>query len=126
MSIPAALVRLLHGRHGRHERAGAGRRPGDRKPRETTQEALMAKFLILSRGTGEAYKQLSPQEMQKVIQKYMAWTDDMRKAGRLLHADKLRADGRVGRGGHGRMTGTDSPYVAHVEHLVRHRTLEVT
>ncbi|PYM73070.1 MAG: hypothetical protein DME10_11005, partial [Candidatus Rokuibacteriota bacterium] len=77
----------------------------------------MAKFLILSRGTGEAYKQLSPQEMQKVIQKYMAWTDDMRKAGRLLHGDKLRADGRVVRGANGKMTVTDGPFAESKEIL---------
>ena len=77
----------------------------------------MAKFLILSRGTGEAYKQLSPQEMQKVIQKYMAWTDDMRKAGRLLHADKLRADGRVVRGANGKMPVTDGPFAESKEIL---------
>ena len=77
----------------------------------------MAKFLILSRGTGEAYKQLSPQEMQKVIQKYMAWTDDMRKAGRLLHGDKLRADGRVVRGANDKMTVTDGPFAESKEIL---------
>ena len=71
----------------------------------------MAKFLILARGTGEAYKHLSPQEMQKVIQKYMAWSEEMRKAGRLLHGEKLRDDGgRVVRGVDGKMTVTDGPF----------------
>jgi hypothetical protein len=78
----------------------------------------MAKFLIVARGTGEAYKQLSPQEMQQVIQKYMAWGDEMRKAGRLLHGEKLRNDGgRVVRGVNGKMTVTDGPFAESKEIL---------
>jgi hypothetical protein len=78
----------------------------------------MAKFLILARGTGEAYKHLSPQEMQKVIQKYMAWSEEMRRAGRLLHGEKLRDDGgRVVRGVDGKMTVTDGPFAESKEVL---------
>lgn len=70
----------------------------------------MAKFLVLARGTGRAYANLSPQEMQQVIQKYMAWAAGLRDAGRMLHAEKLRADGRVVRGSAGKMTVTDGPF----------------
>ena len=70
----------------------------------------MAKFLILARGTAEPYKHLSPQEMQQVMQKYMAWTDEMHKAGRLLHAEKLRDEGRVVRGANGKIAVTDGPF----------------
>jgi hypothetical protein len=83
----------------------------------TTQEATMAKFLILARGTGEAYKHLSPQEMQQVIQKYMAWTEEMRKAGRLLHGEKLREGGRVVRGVNGQTIVTDGPFAESKEVL---------
>ena len=77
----------------------------------------MAKFLILARGTGEAYKHLSPQEMQQVIQKYMAWTEELRKAGRLLQGEKLREGGRVVRGVNGQMIVTDGPFVESKEIL---------
>jgi hypothetical protein len=49
----------------------------------------MAKYLVLVRGSGMP-STLSPQEMQKVVQKYMNWSEDLRKAGRVAHAEKLR------------------------------------
>ena len=70
----------------------------------------MAKFLVVARGTGQAYANRSPQEMQQVLQKYMAWTAGLRDAGRMLHAERLKADGRVVRGAAGKMTVTDGPY----------------
>ena len=70
----------------------------------------MAKFLVLARGTGQQYANRSPQEMQQVLQKYMAWTAGLRDAGRMLHAERLKADGRVVRGAAGKMTVTDGPY----------------
>ena len=70
----------------------------------------MAKFLVLARGSGTAYANRSPQEMQQVMQKYMAWTAGLRDAGRMLHAEKLRADGRVVRGSASKMTVTDGPF----------------
>jgi len=72
----------------------------------------MAKFLILARRTGQAYQHLSPQEMQQVIQKYMAWAEGLRKQGRLLHSEKLSEGGRVVRdGGNGKLAVTDGPFV---------------
>jgi hypothetical protein len=54
---------------------------------------------------------LSPQEVQKVIQKYMSWNANLRKDGRMLHSEKLRAgEGRVLRGQGGKMVVTDGPY----------------
>ena len=70
----------------------------------------MAKFLVLARGTGQAYANRSPQEMQQVVQKYMAWTTGLREAGRMLHAERLKGDGRVVRGAAGKMTVTDGPF----------------
>jgi len=70
----------------------------------------MAKFLVLARGTGQAYANRSPQEMQQVVQKYMAWTAGLRDAGRMLHAERLKEDGRVVRGSAGKMTVTDGPF----------------
>ena len=77
----------------------------------------MAKFLVLARGTGQQYANRSPQEMQQVMQKYMAWTAGLRDAGRMLHGEKLRTDGRVVRGAAGKMTVTDGPFAESKEVL---------
>ena len=70
----------------------------------------MAKYLVVVRGTGMP-STLSPQEMQKVIQKYMSWAEEIRKAGRVVHGEKLRVgEGRVLRGHGGKMAITDGPY----------------
>ena len=70
----------------------------------------MAKFLVLARGTGQEYANRSPQEMQQIVQKYMAWTAGLRDAGRMIHAERLKGDGRVVRGVAGKMTVTDGPF----------------
>jgi hypothetical protein len=77
----------------------------------------MAKFLVLARGTGTAYANRSPQEIQQIVQKYMAWTAGLRDAGRMIHAEKLRGDGRVVRGSGPRMTVTDGPFAESKEIL---------
>jgi len=77
----------------------------------------MAKFLVLARGTEQRYANRSPQEMQQVLQKYMAWTAGLRDAGRMLHAERLKADGRVVRGAAGKMTVTDGPFAESKEVL---------
>ena len=70
----------------------------------------MAKYLVVVRGTGIP-STLSPQEMQKVIQKYLSWAEELRKSGRALQGEKLRAgEGRVLRGQGGKMAVTDGPY----------------
>ncbi len=71
----------------------------------------MAKFLLLARGGMEARRGMSPEEMQQVIQRYMAWTVRMEKAGRLAGANKLRDDeGRVLRHDGGKLSVTDGPF----------------
>jgi hypothetical protein len=77
----------------------------------------MAKFLVLARGTGQAHANLSPQEMQQVVQKYMAWSAGHRDAGRMLHAERLKSDGRVMRGAAGKMIVTDGPFAESKEVL---------
>jgi len=70
----------------------------------------MAKYLVVARSSGMP-STLSPQEMQKVIQKYLSWAEELRKSGRALHGEKLRAgEGRVLRGQGGKMAVTDGPY----------------
>jgi hypothetical protein len=77
----------------------------------------MAKFLVLARSTGQVYANLSPQEMQQVVQKYTAWAAGLRDAGRMLHAERLKSDGRVMRGAAGKMIVTDGPFAESKEML---------
>lgn len=70
----------------------------------------MAKFLILARGGSAAHANRSPQEMQQVVQGYMAWTAGLREAGRMIHSERLQNEGRVVRGSAGKMTVTDGPF----------------
>ena len=86
----------------------------------------MAKFLVVARGTGQAYANRSPQEMQQVVQKYMAWTAGLRDAGRMLHAERLKADGRVVRGAAGKMIVTDGPFAESKEVMGGFWLLEAT
>jgi hypothetical protein len=77
----------------------------------------MPKFLVLARGAG-LDPRTSPEEMQKIIEKYRAWSDGIRNAGRLLNGEKLRSpDGRVVRRKGSDLIVTDGPYVESKEIL---------
>ena len=86
----------------------------------------MAKFLVLARGGGPAPDR-SPSDIQRVIEKYRSWTDGLRKAGRLLEAEKLRAqEGRVLRARQGRPVVTDGPYTESKEVVGGYWLIEAT
>jgi len=54
---------------------------------------------------------LSPEEIQTIIQKYSAWADDLEKKGRYLAGNKLKdGEGRVMRGSGGDPRVLDGPY----------------
>lgn len=77
----------------------------------------MAKFLVLARDP-VPYPDMSPDEIQRVIQKYRAWSDGLRRAGRLLDSHKLRdEEGRVVRRSGGQLMVTDGPYIESKEVL---------
>ena len=107
-------VRLVY---GRHKLTGAGQVQGDRGPANRKRRLSMAKFLVLARSTGEAYKNRSPQEMQQILQKYMAWAAGLRDADRMLHAEASAPAGRVVRGSGPGMMVTDGPFAESKEVL---------
>jgi hypothetical protein len=77
----------------------------------------MPQFLVLARGAGIDPRR-SPDEMQKIVEKYRVWTEGIRRAGRLLQGEKLRRnEGRVVRRIDGEMMVTDGPYVESKEFL---------
>jgi len=67
-------------------------------------------MLLLYEGPGTA-EGLSPAEFQVIIEKYRAWGDGLRQAGRLVSSDKLRdGEGRVLRRTDGKIRVLDGPY----------------
>jgi hypothetical protein len=56
----------------------------------------MAKFLFIYRNTRESYGNLSPEEMQQMMQKWQTWLTEGLKKGWMLDAgDGLHQEGRV-------------------------------
>jgi hypothetical protein len=78
----------------------------------------MPKFMLLLHDPPKAFGGLSPDEMQKIVQKYVAWGRAL-KAKRLLAAShKLSADaGRIMRRQRGRTLVSDGPYAESKELL---------
>jgi len=72
----------------------------------------MAKFLVLARDRGaEQFGGMSPEEMQAIIQRYIAWGQRLREAGHLEASNKLRdGEGRIVSGKDGQVVVTDGPY----------------
>ena len=59
----------------------------------------------------DGFAAMSPEEMQHVIRKYVAWGDRLREAGLLKGGEKLADEpGRVIRAGNGQVRVTDGPY----------------
>ena len=70
----------------------------------------MAQYMLLLYDDPAEWRQLSPEEMQKAIEKYIAWNNQARQSGFYLGSHKLAEDlGRVVRGG-GKPRVTDGPY----------------
>jgi hypothetical protein len=71
----------------------------------------MPKFMLLLHDNPEPFMAMSPDDMQKAIEKYVAWGAKLREAGILADSKKLTDEpGRVVRG-HGKdIRVTDGPY----------------
>ena len=71
----------------------------------------MAKYLILPYEHPGDFMDLSPADMQGIIERYVAWTDGLRDAGRLERSGKLKdGEGRVLRGAGKKLNVSDGPY----------------
>ena len=68
----------------------------------------MPQYLLLLHEDPASFQHMSPEEMQQVLAKYVAWSQELRAAGRLKGGQKLHDEGgrhvRAGR-------VTDGPYV---------------
>lgn len=66
----------------------------------------MSKFLLLLHDDPTAWQRVSPEEMQKAVEKYMAWT----KLPFTVDSKRLAPDGRVIRVNGGKPHVADGPY----------------
>ena len=69
----------------------------------------MARFLLLIRGGDGDVVSSSPEDYQKVVEKYIAWSRRLREEGRNLGADELAEGGVVVRSRNGQVV-VDGPF----------------
>ena len=71
----------------------------------------MPKYMILLHDSPDAFANVSPEQMQGVIEKYIAWGERLRASGAMLGGEKLTEEpGKVMRGKPGQVRVTDGPY----------------
>ena len=71
----------------------------------------MPEYMLLLHDDPSAWATISPEQMQKAIEKYMAWGARLRTAGVLVASDKLTDEpGRVVWGKNGQLRVTDGPF----------------
>jgi hypothetical protein len=71
----------------------------------------MAKYMLLLHDDPTSFATMSPEQIQKVIEKYMAWGSRLRKAGLLSESHKLTDEpGKVMRTNGSDVRVTDGPY----------------
>ena len=81
----------------------------------------MSQYMLLLYDNSANWRNLSPEEMQKATEKYMAWT----KKSFTLDSKRLAEDaGRVIRSDHGKPRATDGPYSETKEILAGYYTIE--
>jgi hypothetical protein len=74
-------------------------------------EIPMPKFVLLLHDTGKFDPNMSADEMQAIVQRYIAWRGKVQKDGRSVMGHKLTdGEGRVMSGAGGSMKVTDGPY----------------
>ena len=85
----------------------------------------MPRFMLLLHDDPSAWASVSPDQMQTIIQKYVAWGAKLRASGMLHSSDKLTDDrGKVVRGNNGQVRVTDGPFIEAKEVLGGYWMLE--
>jgi hypothetical protein len=83
----------------------------------------MSQYMLLLYNDPAAFQKVSPEDMQKALEKYMAWT----KKPFTLDGKRLAGDtGRVIRSNGGKPRSTDGPYSETKEILAGTYTIEAT
>lgn len=87
----------------------------------------MPKYMLLLHDDPTAFATMSPDEMQRMLERYVAWGDSLRSSGVLQDGQKLTDEpGRVMRNGGGNVRITDGPYSEIKEVLGGYYTVEAS
>ena len=71
----------------------------------------MPNFVLLLRDATSSFPNLSPEQMQAIVQRYVAWRAKVQQDGRSITGHKLRDnEGRVVSGSGGAVKVTDGPF----------------
>ena len=78
----------------------------------------MAKFMVILQGPPDVWQDLPPEELERKVAKYQAWSNQMRASGRYVSGEKLGEEGgkRLSRK-QGRLSVIDGPYAESKEVL---------
>ena len=82
---------------------------------------MATKYMLLFRGGGPVG--LSPEQMQKHMEKWMVWIDSLRKKNVYLGGEPLENQGKV-LSGAGGMTLTDGPFAESKEAIAGYTIIE--
>lgn len=70
-----------------------------------------SEYLLLLYEAPEAFEDMSPEELQRAIERYRAWTEELKRTGRFVASDKLtEGEGRVLRKEGKELRVTDGPF----------------
>jgi len=71
----------------------------------------MAKFMLILHETPGRHQNTSPEELQRIFEKYRVWVDGLRSSDRLVVSDKLQEEGgKILSSQKGRLNVVDGPY----------------
>ena len=85
----------------------------------------MPQYMLLLHDDPGGFMSLSPEEMQRAIQKYIAWGDRLRAEGVILDGNKLKDEaGKVLRRADGGARTTDGPHTESKEVLGGYYVIE--
>ena len=76
----------------------------------------MKQYFLFLYESPTAFEGVSPEEMQKIVARYIAWRNEVAAKGNMLGGNKLRdGEGRVMRAAGGKISVTDGPYAENKE-----------
>lgn len=85
----------------------------------------MPRYMLLLHDAPDTFAAMSPEQMQQVIEKYVAWGDRLRASGVMVDGQKLSDEpGRVMRAKDGQVRVTDGPYSETKEVLGGYYTIQ--
>lgn len=85
----------------------------------------MPKFMLLLHETPGHFQDITPEQMQAMIERYRSWRQGLAQAGKLVSGAKLKEEGgRHLRSNHGRVEITDGPYAEAQEVMGGYFTIE--